>query len=77
MCVCVCVYVCACVCVCMYDKKTSMIKNLWYAYSITLFDNILTKVIFVQSNIYRLKSAMRKKAFSYSKTGRAPVSLDR
>ena len=56
-------------------------ENLWYAYSVTLFDNmvafhILTDVIFVRSDIYRLKSAMRKNVFSCSKTGAASVWLD-
>ena len=38
--------------------------------------HILTDVIFVRSDIYRLKSAMRKNVFSCSKTGAASVSLD-
>ena len=33
-------------------------------------------LIFVRSDIYQLKSAMRKNVFSYSKTGSASVSLD-
>ena len=32
---------------------------------------ILTAVIFARSDIYQLKSAMRKNVFSYSKTGSA------
>ena len=35
--------------------------------------HILTDVIFVLSDIYQLKSAMHKNAFSYSKTGPAPL----
>ena len=31
--------------------------------------HILTDVIFLRSDIYQLKPAMRKKVFSYSKTG--------
>ena len=39
--------------------------------------HILTNVIFVQSDICHLKSAMCKNVFSYSKTSPAPVLLDR
>ena len=38
--------------------------------------HILTDVIFVQSDIYQLQSAMREYMFSYSKIGPAPVWLD-
>ena len=38
--------------------------------------HILTDVIFVQSDIYQLKSAMRKNVFSCNKTGAASVWLD-
>ena len=38
--------------------------------------HILTDVIFVQSDIYQLKSAMHKNVFSNSETGPAPVWLD-
>ena len=38
--------------------------------------HILADVIFLRRYIYRLKSAMRKNMFSYSKTGPAPVWLD-
>ena len=38
--------------------------------------HILTDVIFVESDIYQLISAMRKKVFSHSKTGPAPAWLD-
>ena len=39
--------------------------------------HILTDVIFMESDIYQLKSAMRKNVFSYNKTSTAPVWLDR
>ena len=38
--------------------------------------HILADAIFLRSDIYQLKSAMRKNVFSYSKTGPAPVWLD-
>ena len=38
--------------------------------------HILADVIFLRSDIYQLKSAMRKNVFSYGKTGTAPVWLD-
>ena len=38
--------------------------------------HILTDVIFVRSDIYQSKSAVRKNVFSYSKNGTAPVWLD-
>ena len=38
--------------------------------------HMLNDVTFVQSDIYQLESAMRKKLFSYSKTGPAPIWLD-
>ena len=55
--------------------------NLWYAYYVTRFDNmgtfhILTDVIFVRSEIYQLKSTLRKNVFSYSKTDPVPVCLE-
>ena len=34
---------------------------------------ILTDVSFVRSDIYQLKSAMRRNVFSYSKAGPAPI----
>ena len=37
---------------------------------------MLTDVIFMLSDIFQLKSAMRKNVFSFSKTGPAPVSID-
>ena len=37
---------------------------------------MLTDVIFMLSDIFQLKSAMRKNVFSHSKTGPAPVSID-
>ena len=51
--------------------KPSISTNLWYVYSVTLFDNmgtfhILTCVIFLRSDIYQ-------NVFSYSKTGPGPV----
>ena len=53
--------------------KPSMINKSMVAQSVALFDNlsnfhILTDVIFVRSNIYLLKSTMREKVFTYSKT---------
>ena len=53
-----------------------MSANLWYAYSVALFDNmgtfhILNDAIFVRSDIYQLKSAMPK--MSRGKTGPAPA----
>ena len=56
-----------------------MSANLWYAYSVALFDNmgtfhILNDAIFVRSDIYQSKSAMPK--MSRSKTGPAPAWLD-
>ena len=55
--------------------------NLWYAYYVTRFDNmgtfrILTDVIFARSEIYQLKSTLRKNVFSYRKTDPVPVCLD-
>ena len=38
--------------------------------------HVLTDVIFVRSDIYQLKSAMRRNVFSYSKTGPTPVWRD-
>ena len=38
--------------------------------------HMLTDIIFVQSDMYQLKSAMHKKVFSYNKIGPAPVWLD-
>ena len=50
-----------------------MIKNSIYPYSVTLFDNmgtfhILADVIFVRSDIYQLKSAIRENTFLLSKS---------
>ena len=46
--------------------------NKFMAYFVTLFDNMstfhfLTDLIFMQSDIYELKSSMHNKVFSYSK----------
>ena len=38
--------------------------------------HILIDVIFVWSDIYQFRSAMRRNVFSYSKTGPAPVWRD-
>ena len=38
--------------------------------------HILTDIIFVRSDFYQLKSAKRKKAFSYNKTSSPAVWLD-
>ena len=38
--------------------------------------HIQTNEIFMRSDIYQLKSAMRKNVFSYSRTSPAPVYLD-
>ena len=38
--------------------------------------HILADVIFVQSDIYQLKSVIQKNKFSYKKTGPVPVWLD-
>ena len=58
-----------------------MINKFMVCIFCSLFDNmgtfhILTDVIFVQSDIYQLKWAIRENVFSYSKTGSAPVWLD-
>ena len=37
---------------------------------------ILADIIFLQIDIYQLKSVMSKNVFSYSKTGPVPVWLD-
>ena len=39
--------------------------------------HILADVIFLRSDVYQLKSAMRENVLLYSKTGPAPVWLDR
>ena len=62
-------------------KRQVWSVNLWYAYSVTFFDNMgafhtLTYAIFVRNDLYQLKSAMCQKLFSYSKSGRPHIWLD-
>ena len=54
----------------------SMVCRFSYTFQRYGYFSYLNDVIFVQSDIYQLKSAMRKNVFLYSKTGPAPVWLD-